>query len=82
MVWRTALACAPRTQTNCTVVNGGQHYNLGLLTRYSENYKIHAENKELSKIVLNVCHSVIRQHGALCPTKTGICLEEPKKPNK
>ncbi|XP_014472689.1 PREDICTED: cation-independent mannose-6-phosphate receptor isoform X2 [Dinoponera quadriceps] len=82
MVWKTAYACGPRTQTNCTVVYNNQHYDLSSLTRYSDNYVIHAGNDTSRKIVLNVCHSVIRQRGSICPAKTGACLDDPKKPNR
>lgn len=78
MIWKTMFACGPRTQTNCTVVNNNQHYDLSSLTRFSENYVIHTGNETLPKLVLNVCHSVIRQHGSICPAKTGICLDDPK----
>lgn len=82
MVWKTALACGPRTRTNCTVVYGDQHYNLSPLTRYSENYVIRTGTKAFPKIMLNVCHSIIRQYGVMCPSKTGVCLDDPKKSNK
>lgn len=82
MVWKTASACGPRTQTNCTVVNNNQHYDLSPLTRYSENYVIRAGNETSPKLILNVCHSIIRQRGSMCPAKTGVCLNDPKKPNR
>ncbi|XP_011135989.1 cation-independent mannose-6-phosphate receptor isoform X2 [Harpegnathos saltator] len=82
IVWKTAFACGPRTQTNCTIVNNNQHYDLSPLTRYSDNYVIHIGNETSPKLVLNVCHSVIRQRGSICPVKTGICLDDPKRSNR
>lgn len=83
MVWKTALACGQRFQTNCTVVNDGYHYDLSSLTRSSENYVIRIRNDMKSpKIVLNVCQSIIRQYGALCPIKSGACLDETEKLNR
>lgn len=76
MVWKTALACAPKFQTNCTIVNNGYHYDLSSLTRSSDNYVIHISEKHSPRIVLNVCQSIIRQYGAMCPIKTGACLED------
>lgn len=82
MVWKTVLACVPRSQTNCTVVNAGRHYDLGLLTRTSENYMIPMKNETKSpKIVLNVCQNVIYQ-GTMCPIKSGACLDNPEEPNR
>ncbi|XP_029676718.1 cation-independent mannose-6-phosphate receptor isoform X1 [Formica exsecta] len=81
MVWTTALACAPRFQTNCTIVNNGYHYDLSSLTRTSNNYVIHISEKQSLKIVLNVCQSIIRQYRATCPIKTGACLEDREKSN-
>ncbi|XP_070158069.1 cation-independent mannose-6-phosphate receptor isoform X3 [Polyergus mexicanus] len=82
MVWKTALACAQKFQTNCTVVNNGYHYDLSSLTRSSDNYVIHISNEKQSrKIVLNVCQSIIHQYGAMCPIKSGACLDDPEKPN-
>ncbi|CAL1684751.1 unnamed protein product [Lasius platythorax] len=83
MVWKTALACGQRFQTNCTVVNDGYHYDLSSLTRSSENYVIRIRNDMKSpKIVLNVCQSIIRQYGALCPIKSGACLDDTEKLNR
>lgn len=80
MVWKTALACGKKFETNCAVVNNGYHYNLSSLTRSSENYVIHIrDNMKSSKIVLNVCHSIIRQYGAMCPMKSGVCLDDVEK---
>lgn len=80
MVWKTAFACAPRTQTNCTVIDNGLNYDLSPLARSSENYAIRMGTDAKSpKIMLNVCQSVIRQHGALCPIKSGACLDDPQK---
>lgn len=78
MIWKTALACLPKTQTNCTVVNDGHHYDLSVLTRASENYVIPLKNETNSpKIMLNVCQSIIH-HGAICPLQSGACLDDPK----
>lgn len=82
MLWKTALACGPRFQTHCTVVNNGSNYDLSPLTKFSDNYVIHISEMKSSKIVLNVCHSIIRQYGAMCPIKTGACLNDPEKPNR
>lgn len=83
MSWRTVLACTPRTQTNCTVVKDGYHFDLSPLTRSSENYVISMGNETRSpKIVLNVCQSVIRQPNALCPIKSGACLNDLTKSNR
>ncbi|XP_071630310.1 cation-independent mannose-6-phosphate receptor-like isoform X1 [Temnothorax longispinosus] len=82
IVWKTALACVPRTQTNCTVANAGRHYDLSLLTRASENYVIRMRNETKSpKIILNVCQNVIH-HGTTCPVKSGVCLDDPENPDK
>lgn len=82
IVWMTALACLPRTQTNCTIANAGRYYDLSLLTRASENYVIPIKNGTKSpKIMLNVCQSIV-QHGALCPIKSGACLDDPEKSNR
>ncbi|XP_018059825.1 PREDICTED: cation-independent mannose-6-phosphate receptor [Atta colombica] len=83
IIWKTALLCVPRTQTNCTVVNAGHYYDLSLLTRPSENYMIplHIKNKTKSpKIILNVCQNILH-HGIMCPIKSGACLDDPEKPN-
>ncbi|XP_072743361.1 cation-independent mannose-6-phosphate receptor isoform X2 [Anoplolepis gracilipes] len=83
MVWKTALACGPRFQTNCTVVNNGLHYDLSPLTRSSNNYVIRMRNEmKLPKIVLNVCQSIIRQYDSMCPIKSGACLDDPEKLNR
>ncbi|KAL6449215.1 hypothetical protein ACFW04_000702 [Cataglyphis niger] len=83
MLWSTALACGPRLQTNCTVVNNGYHYDLSPLTRSSDNYVIHMNNEKKSpKIVLNVCQSIIHQYGAMCPIRSGACLDDPEKPKR
>ncbi|XP_012235795.1 cation-independent mannose-6-phosphate receptor [Linepithema humile] len=83
MSWKTALACTPRTQTNCTVVKDGHHFDLSPLTRSSENYVISMRNEtRLPKIVLNVCQSVVRLPNALCPIKSGACLNDPTKLNR
>lgn len=83
MIWKTALACGPISQTNCTVVNNGQHYDLSPLRRTSDNYVIRIRNEMKSpKIVLNVCQSIIRQYGAMCPINTGVCLDDPEKSNR
>lgn len=83
MIWKTALACTPRTQTTCTAVKDGYHFDLSPLTRSSENYVIYMRNETGSpKIVLNVCHSVIHHSNALCPIKTGACLNDPTKSNR
>jgi len=34
-----------------------------------------------AKIMLNVCQSIIH-HGAMCPIKSGACLDDPEKPNR
>ncbi|KYN03799.1 Cation-independent mannose-6-phosphate receptor [Cyphomyrmex costatus] len=84
IVWKTALACVPRTQTSCTVVNNGLYYDLSPLTRTSENYviPIYIKNKTKSpKIILNVCQSILH-HGIMCPVKSGVCLDDPEKPNR
>jgi len=83
MLWKTALACGPRFQTNCTVVNNDSYYDLSPLTRFSDNYVIHIRNEMKSpKIVLNVCHSIIRQYDAMCPIKSGACLDDPENHNR
>ncbi|KAL6258138.1 hypothetical protein P5V15_010058 [Pogonomyrmex californicus] len=82
MIWKTALACGPRTQTNCTVVNDGRYYDLSPLTRFTENYEISINNMTYPKIILNVCHSTIHQYSAICPIKSGACLDDPKNPNR
>lgn len=74
MIWTTALACGPRIKRNCTVTSNGLHYDLSPLTRYSQNYVIHAGNKPSLKIILNVCHSVIFEYNALCQMSSGVCL--------
>ncbi|XP_028050278.1 cation-independent mannose-6-phosphate receptor [Monomorium pharaonis] len=80
IIWKTSLVCVPRVQTNCTVTNAGHYYDLSPLTRASENYVIPI-NDTKSKIVLNVCQSVIH-HGVMCPLNSGVCLDEPEKPNR
>ncbi|KAL0115499.1 hypothetical protein PUN28_010785 [Cardiocondyla obscurior] len=81
IVWKTALACVPRTQINCTVVNDGRYYDLSPLTRTSENYVIPMKNETKSaKIILNVCQNVIH-HGTTCEFKSGACLEDPENSN-
>ncbi|GAB1860995.1 Cation-independent mannose-6-phosphate receptor [Camponotus japonicus] len=83
MLWKTALACGPKFQTNCTVVNNDSYYDLSPLTRFSDNYVIHTRDEMKSpKIVLNVCHSIIRQYGAMCPIKSGACLDDPENHNR
>ncbi|XP_011342492.1 cation-independent mannose-6-phosphate receptor isoform X2 [Ooceraea biroi] len=82
MIWRTAFACAPRTRTNCTVTYNDLHFDLSPLTRSSENYAIRMGTDAKSpKIMLNVCQSVIR-HGAVCPIKSGACLDDPQRSNR
>ncbi|KOC59527.1 Cation-independent mannose-6-phosphate receptor, partial [Habropoda laboriosa] len=74
--WKSIFACAPPKQINCTVTDNGFHYDLSSLTRYSENYVIHTGNNTSPKIILNVCHSVIFEHNALCQMESGACLQE------
>lgn len=75
MIWKTHLACGPRNKTNCTVINNGLHYDLSPLTTYSQNYIILIDNKTSSKIILNVCHTVIFEYNALCQLTSGACLQ-------
>ncbi|XP_053979420.1 cation-independent mannose-6-phosphate receptor [Hylaeus volcanicus] len=75
-VWKTALACAPPTVQNCTVIDNGFHYDLSPLTRYSENYVIRVGTELLPKIILNICHSVIFEYNALCQMRSGACLQK------
>lgn len=75
MIWKTHLACGPRIKKNCTVINNGLHYDLSPLTTYSQNYIILMDNKTSSKIILNVCHSVIFEYNALCQSTSGACLQ-------
>lgn len=82
IVWKTALACVPRAQTNCIISNAGRYYDLSLLTRASENYVIPMKNEtKASKIVLNVCQNIIH-HGTNCPIKSAVCLDNPEIPNR
>nr|XP_033325303.1 cation-independent mannose-6-phosphate receptor isoform X2 [Megalopta genalis] len=76
LLWRTALACGPRTQKPCIVSHNGSHYDLSSLTMYSTNYAIRTGNKNLPKIILNVCHSVIFEYDALCQIQSGACLKQ------
>jgi len=77
MVWKTAFACAPGTKINCTVIDNDLHYDLSSLRRSSDNYVIDTgDGLKSPKIVLNVCQSVIRQYGAVCPLKSGTCLSD------
>ncbi|XP_076649828.1 lysosomal enzyme receptor protein [Halictus rubicundus] len=76
LLWKTALACGPQTQQNCTVTNNGSHYDLSSLTNYTENYVIRTGNGNLPKIILNVCHNVIFGYKALCQIKSGACLQQ------
>ncbi|XP_076766762.1 lysosomal enzyme receptor protein [Xylocopa sonorina] len=76
MIWKTVLACGPRIEKNCTVVDNGLHYDLSPLTRYSQNYVIHMGNRTSPKIILNVCHSVIYEYNALCQIHSGACLQK------
>ncbi|XP_043801990.1 cation-independent mannose-6-phosphate receptor isoform X2 [Apis laboriosa] len=75
MIWKTHLACGPRIKKNCTVINNGLHYDLSPLISYSQNYIILMDNKTSSKIILNVCHSVIFEYNALCQSTSGACLQ-------
>ncbi|XP_011863304.1 PREDICTED: cation-independent mannose-6-phosphate receptor [Vollenhovia emeryi] len=88
IVWKSALACVPRTQTNCIIANDGHIYDLSLLTRTSENYVIPMKDgipmnskARSPKIILNVCQNVIH-HGTLCPAKSGACLDDPQNPKR
>ncbi|KAG7213127.1 hypothetical protein KM043_002444 [Ampulex compressa] len=74
MVWKSIVACGPRVQQNCTVSDHGNHYDLSTLTKYSDNYVIRLGDKKPSVIILNICHSVIFQGGAMCQSKSGVCL--------
>ncbi|XP_076288109.1 lysosomal enzyme receptor protein isoform X2 [Lasioglossum baleicum] len=73
--WRSAHACSPRTKQKCTVTNNGSHYDLSPLTKYSSNYVIHMGDVNSPKIILNVCHTVIYEYGALC-LKSAACLQQ------
>ncbi|XP_043511603.1 cation-independent mannose-6-phosphate receptor isoform X1 [Frieseomelitta varia] len=75
MMWKTAFACGPRIKQNCTVTHNGLHYDLSPLTKYSQNYVVHTGNRISSKIILNICHSVIFEHNALCQLRSGACLQ-------
>lgn len=75
MMWKTVLACGPRIKQNCTVTYNGLHYDLSPLTKYSQNYVVHTGNRTSSKIILNICHSVIFEHNALCQLYSGACLQ-------
>ncbi|KAK2588804.1 hypothetical protein KPH14_001679 [Odynerus spinipes] len=81
MIWTTAFACGKRKEIDCTVVDpsNGSHYDLSPLKRYSENYVIYSGNNTSLKIILNVCHSVIFGHDALCHKDSGACSYDPTK---
>lgn len=71
--WKTSLACGEQTITNCSVIDStGFKYDLSKLTKYSDNYEIPVQNS--SKILLNVCHSLIFGYGVSCINKAGSCL--------
>lgn len=74
MIWKSALACGPRTVQNCTATNNGLHYDLSPLTSSSQNYVIYTGDKTPPMIILNVCHSVIFEYDALCQMRSGACL--------
>ncbi|OAD52268.1 Cation-independent mannose-6-phosphate receptor [Eufriesea mexicana] len=79
LIWKTSFACGPRTTIqNCSVTENGLHYDLSPLTSYSHNYVIYMSNKVFPKIILNVCHSVIFEYGALC-LHSGACLQNSSK---
>ncbi|XP_033226703.1 cation-independent mannose-6-phosphate receptor isoform X2 [Belonocnema kinseyi] len=74
LIWSTVYACGPRHRTSCSVADdSGHEYDLSPLTQYSENYEV-PMNK--SKIILNVCHSVIYGHGAACKQKAASCFQD------
>ncbi|XP_076672942.1 lysosomal enzyme receptor protein [Andrena cerasifolii] len=75
MIWKSALACGPRTVQNCTATNNGLHYDLSPLRSSSQNYVIYTGDKTPPMIILNVCHSVIFEYDALCQMRSGACLQ-------
>ena len=81
IIWKTIAACTQEYQTNCTAKdNKGGEYNLNPLKQFSDNYRIPIKDSEDLSIILNVCHSVIYGPDSVCPSRSGICLQDTTNP--
>lgn len=85
IVWLSKVACGEDTeiQTDCTIKDEKNRldYNLSDLTLYDNNYEIDLNNQG-SKIILNICHSIIFQRGTICHRASGVCLQESEQNSK
>lgn len=83
MIWQTDKACVKEPgKTNCTVVDEFKNvYDLSSLTATSDNHFVHIDNKGTSKLIVNVCHSIIYEHGATCRGKVGACFQNSSNPS-
>ncbi|XP_043474174.1 cation-independent mannose-6-phosphate receptor [Leptopilina heterotoma] len=72
--WKTSLACGRQLNINCSVRDPKDNFKFDLseLTKFSDNYEVQVENS--SKILLNVCHSLIFGYGSTCSFQSGSCL--------
>lgn len=76
--WKTNLACGKEKMENCSATDptDGYEFDLSELTKFSDNYEVPIENSS-SKILLNVCHSLIFGFGSTCSYQSGSCLLNP-----
>lgn len=75
MIWNTNLACSEAKTSYCKATDKSKNeYDLSSLTAYSTNHFVDLDEKGETKMILNICHSIIREHGAGCVNGAGACL--------
>ncbi|KAK4883495.1 hypothetical protein RN001_006814 [Aquatica leii] len=74
----TPLACGSFSTSNCTFSHNNFLYNLTGISKKDGNYVIKNKNKQY---ILNICRSVIKLDGALCPSFSGICMHDLDEPH-
>ncbi|XP_069700006.1 cation-independent mannose-6-phosphate receptor isoform X2 [Periplaneta americana] len=72
-VWYTSAACPPRRSVDCTLMAGGQYFDLSPLAETQSNHVVVQRDTNL-KFLLNVCHSVVFGHDAVCQYTSAACL--------
>ncbi|XP_064475457.1 cation-independent mannose-6-phosphate receptor-like [Ornithodoros turicata] len=70
--WRTSFACPKIAESECSVnLNDTHMVDLSPLSNPKENYEIRTSSG--TRVVLNVCRSVIYKPESACPSTAGAC---------